>query len=106
MIVIAPRTSYMVEECLERAPEVAPFAWAHRRQMLWMSKLNAIDHETWVTMKKSRHPFTRNARWIGSFSLTEATLINYHYPEVFNDRTGRAMRKFLARNPQYRVEKA
>jgi len=96
----------MVEECLEDATKVAPSVWAHRRAMIGLSKLNAIDHETFVKMQKEKHPFTKNMRWISSISLNEATFINYHYPEVFNDPTGKAMKKFLERNPQYRVERA
>ena len=106
MAVILGTRKYLVEQCLEDATKVAPTVWAHRRAMLGLSKMNAIDQETFIAMCKEKHPFTRNLRWVSSMTLTEATFVNYHYPEVFNDVTGKAMRKFLARNRQYCVERA
>jgi len=105
MVILGTR-KYLVEECLEDATKAAPSVWAHRRSMAMLGKLNAIDRETFIKMVKDKHAWTRNMRLVSSMTLTEATFVNYHYPEVFNDKTGKSLRKFLARNPQYVVEKA
>lgn len=105
MIIIGAR-SYKVEEALQNVPaDLAPNLWIHRRGMKLLSTLNAIDRETFMAMRRANLPFTKNMRWISHFNLADATIINHHYPDVFEDRSGKAAQKFLARNPQYAVER-
>jgi hypothetical protein len=95
MIVISRKSDYALEACNRIAEEryLAPNAWAHRRAMLYMNKLNALD-------LAEAQPFLRtgpkNMRWIASWPLGVASaLVNVH-PDLFNDVTGKTMVSFLS----------
>ena len=92
MHVLKPKGSWMTgigEQAALRAPELA----LHRKEMSWYQKLNAVDKET-GRMALFGKPFS-GARAIANIPVAVASQLNELYPEIYRDRTGKSMLKFL-----------
>lgn len=91
MVIISKRSPSSLEWA-NAAAEYAPNVWAHRRAMLWWSKLSAVDQDT-VHRMVAMHP--KGWKFIASWPEAIAGAINALHPEVFNDHTGKSMLRFL-----------
>lgn len=93
-MIILDRTKNLdiLEHC-NRAVETAPNVWRHQRAMQWMRSLNAFDWDVGQAALRTAPP--GSYRWIGIWPLSVAAAINFFHPEVFNDTTGEAMKRFL-----------
>jgi hypothetical protein len=93
MIIMDRTASPSILRYAQDALPHTPHAAAHARSMDWLRKMNAYDRATGLAALRTAPPNTYE--WIGSWPFSVAAAINQFYPEVFNDRTGAAMKRFL-----------
>lgn len=104
MILLGARKP-VLDQAYEDAMYRAPNVWAHARAMQMWNKMGWMDQESFKMMANNWGHRMKTFEWISSIPLSVATVQNAHNPEIFQDQTGRAMMKFLERNPQYKVPK-
>jgi len=104
MIVIGARRP-IEDEAYENAIYRAPNVWAHARAMRQWQKMGFMDQESFRMMASTIGPKLSTFEWIASIPLSVADIQNQMNPEIFEDRTGRAMLKFVERNPQFKPPK-
>lgn len=92
MIIMNRSTNFDVMQGCNDAIQTAPNVWAHSRAMKWMHSLNAYDREVGFKML---HAGYASYEWIATWPQAVAAAINRFHPEVFNDTTGAAMKRFL-----------
>ena len=83
------RMNGMSEGAARYAPEIA----LHREEMSYYQNLNAVDKET-GRMALFGKPFS-GARAIANIPVAVASQLVELYPEIYRDRTGKSMLKFL-----------
>jgi len=91
-VIIGARKT-QIGDAAEKAALWAPNLWAHRRSMLWWQKMNAVDAET---AKGFLAPMGRKSwHWVSSIPFGVASVLSETRPEIFQDRTGKALFEFL-----------
>lgn len=104
MIILGARRP-IEDEAYEQAIYRAPNVWAHARAMSQWQKMGFMDQESFRLMANTIGPRLRTFEWIASIPLSVADIQNQLNPEIFQDQTGRAMLKFVERNPQFKPPK-
>ena len=92
MIVLKPKGSWMTG-ISEKAAIYSPELAQQRKEMAVYQKMNAFDQET-GRMALFGKPFS-GARAIANIPVAVASQLNELYPEIYRDRTGKSMLKFL-----------
>ncbi len=93
MIIMDRTSSPDILKYAQDALPHTPYAAAHARSMEWLRKMNTMDLKVGLAALRTAPPDTYE--WIGSWPFSVAAAVNQFYPEVFNDRTGVAMKRFL-----------
>lgn len=92
MIIINKTSNVNVLEWANLAVERSPQSWAHRKSMLYLNKMNAVD---WASAQAFLRTAPKGLKWIASWPMPVATAVNNWHPDVFNDTSGKTMMRFL-----------
>lgn len=90
--IISKRSGEWLLEAATEGALLAPFASRHRDMMWWWGSMGFLDQESFKAMLRTA---PKGYEWMASFPDSVAAAIYKTYPEVFDDTTGKTMRKFL-----------
>lgn len=91
--IISKRTGEWLLDAAVEGADRAPFASRHSSMMQWWGKMNFLDQQS---LKQMLALAPRGFEWLSSIPDSIAPVVYQHYPEVFDDTSGKSMIKFLS----------